>query len=265
MVVCPGILNFFSKQYLSDKGFVAVLHSGQFSHASAIHSAAEWKGVFKPVQTYTILLPKPLWKASHDFQVSCAFFASEPRYQCLMGIWRMGRCLTGSSFVQVFNLAPDIFCKSSSDGSIPKDENFEALTSTKDISMSSLISLSHPPKNSGRDMSFSGSGRVSVRFMQTVIELLTRPGDVLFDWSVGEGVSFFAGDYCGRRVIVLEDRLVYGEAASEALRDVHSRNLIVEAIADVSTHDLADERQLVVDIPEDEEDEDPYAILGDED
>lgn len=36
-------------------------------------------------------------------------------------------------------------------------------------------------------MEFVGSARVSVGFMQTVIELLTKPGEVVFDWAVGEG------------------------------------------------------------------------------
>lgn len=58
-----------SKQYLSDDGFLAVLHSGEFIHTSSIYSAAQSRGLFKPVQSYTILLPSPLWKGNNDIQV----------------------------------------------------------------------------------------------------------------------------------------------------------------------------------------------------
>lgn len=59
-----------STKYLSDDGFLAVLHSGQFTHTSAIYAAAGSRGVFKPVQSYTIILPKPMWKKDSNFQVS---------------------------------------------------------------------------------------------------------------------------------------------------------------------------------------------------
>lgn len=58
-----------SKQSLVDDGFLAVLHSGEFSHATSIFTAAEGKSYFKHVQSYTILLPKPLWKANSNLQV----------------------------------------------------------------------------------------------------------------------------------------------------------------------------------------------------
>lgn len=159
------------------------------------------------------------------------------------------------------NLILDIFCKSTSSGCIPRDDKFEAPTAVEDVSTSCLFSLSIPPDNSGRDMRFAGAGRVSVGFMQTVIELLNHLRDVLFDWSVGEGVSYFSGDYCGRHVIGLEDRPVYRDSASEALREVHNQNNIVEALADVEN----DEKKAEVEIRGEEvEEEDPYAILADE-
>lgn len=58
-----------SKMFLSDDGFLAILHSGQFSHASTIYKAAEAKGLFKHIQSYTVLLPTPMWKPRSNFQV----------------------------------------------------------------------------------------------------------------------------------------------------------------------------------------------------
>lgn len=66
----PGRFFNMSKLYLLDDGFVVVLHSPQFLHTFAIYSAAEAKGLFKLVQSYTIFLPKPMWQASSNYQVT---------------------------------------------------------------------------------------------------------------------------------------------------------------------------------------------------
>lgn len=87
------------------------------------------------------------------------------------------------------------------------------------------------------DMEFVGSARVCVGFMQTIIELLTKLGEVVFDWAVGEGCSFFVGDYSGHHIIRLEDRCIFGDFAQEALRVVHERKPIVDDVLDVAPID----------------------------
>lgn len=99
-----------------------------------------------------------------------------------------------------------MFCKKTAIGAIPKYKEFEPLTRKEDISCTTLISLCIQEDSLGVDMKFAGSARVSIGFMQSIIEVLTKPGDIVFDWSIGEGWGYYAGDYCGRHVIGLDRR-----------------------------------------------------------
>lgn len=73
----------------------------------------------------------------------------------------------------------DEFCKSTQKGKIPKYEKYQPLSVDEDPSSSTLISLSIPKDSDNQAMAFAGSARVSIGFMQTVIELLTEPGDII--------------------------------------------------------------------------------------
>lgn len=148
-------------------------------------------------------------------------------------------------------------------GSIPKDPNFLPLSSDEDLSSSTLLSLSILEDSMGVDMQFAGACRVSVGFMQTIIELLTKPRDIVLDWVVGEGWTFYARDYSGRHVIWILDRVKFGDVATQSLTIVHERNL-VEAVVDpvVDEEPIREvEEQNKQATPAD----DVYAILGDVD
>lgn len=153
----------------------------------------------------------------------------------------------------------DVFCKTSTKGRIPKNASFQPLSAEEDPSASTLISLAIPKESSRSKMSFAGSARVSTGFMQTIIELLSNPGDIVFDWTVGEGCSFLAGDYSGRFVIGLEDRPAFGSLAEEFLKEVYDRKKGEEIAPEVSERAEETTRDLV------DLDEDPYAILGEND
>lgn len=159
----------------------------------------------------------------------------------------------------MYNVVLDVFCKTAGEGRIPKHSTFQSLTAFKDISASTLFSLAFLAGKDGVDMEFAGSARVSVGFMQTVIELTTKPGEVVFDWAVGEGCTFFAGDYSGRHIIVLEDRCKFGDFSREALHVVHERKVVVENVFAVPP---IDEAEPLNEGP-DANVEDPFNILND--
>jgi hypothetical protein len=55
-----------------------------------------------------------------------------------------------------------------------------------------LFLWNDPTSRSAGD--FAGAQRLSVGFMQTVMELLLVPRDIVLNWRVGEGTSFLAGE-----------------------------------------------------------------------
>lgn len=164
-------------------------------------------------------------------------------------------------YVQVFNLTLDIFCKFKAVGSIPKDQNFVPLSSDEDLTSRTLLSLAIPEDSMGVDMHFAGSACVSIGFMQTIIELLTKPGDIVLDWAVGEGWSLYFGDYSGRHVIGLEDRTEFGDIATQAHMIVQDRHLVENAVEEEPTREVEVPDSAATTILED----DIYAILEDED
>ncbi|CAM6096687.1 unnamed protein product [Calypogeia fissa] len=62
-----------------------------------------------------------------------------------------------------------------------------------------------------------------------IIEYLTRPSDVVLDWSVGEGSSYYVGDLCGRHVVGLEDRPIFDVTAENAM---HSTSIACVPISE---------------------------------
>ncbi len=69
--------------------------------------------------------------------------------------------------------------------------------------MKTLMGLDIPSEDPYPDL---GSCRLSIGFMQNVMEYLSRPGDIVVDWSVGNGSSFFVADLCGRHLLGMENR-----------------------------------------------------------
>jgi hypothetical protein len=66
----------------------------------------------------------------------------------------------------------------------------------------------------------AGFEQVSVGFMQTVFELLTKPGDIVLDWAVGGGASFTAGYFLNRFVIGADGRSKFSNFAKSSLQTV---------------------------------------------
>jgi hypothetical protein len=79
--------------------------------------------------------------------------------------------------------------------------------------------LNHEDKSAD----FAGPMRLSVGFMQTVMELLTVPGDIFLDCNIGVGNTFWAGEFSGRFVIGMEEREQFVKEAAIVLRDISKR------------------------------------------
>jgi hypothetical protein len=87
--------------------------------------------------------------------------------------------------------------------------------------LSNLLGLHH--RGAGIGSEFAGFQRVSVSFMQSVIELLTDPGDIVLDWAVGDGSTFLAGDLCNRFVVGVENRKEFADLAERAIAEVRRK------------------------------------------
>ncbi len=53
--------------------------------------------------------------------------------------------------------------------------------------------------------------------------MLTKEGDIVLDWTVGFGCTFWVGEYCGNFVIGLEERKDFDEVALSQLMKVFKR------------------------------------------
>lgn len=89
-----------------------------------------------------------------------------------------------------------------------------------------MIQLMLPEGDESSD--FAGPARLSVGFMQSILELLTAPGDIVMDWTVGVGSTFWAGDFSGRFVIGMENREQFVKVAARTLDEVHKRSKEVQ-------------------------------------
>jgi hypothetical protein len=105
---------------------------------------------------------------------------------------------------------------------LPKDPKYSSLQETEDLSTKTIMSLRCKPILVLNAFKFAGACQISGGFMQMVIELLTIPRDIVLDWTVGEGSSYLAGDYCGRFVIGLEDRVEFEGEAQNVCERVNS-------------------------------------------
>ena len=121
----------------------------------------------------------------------------------------------------MINLALDVFCKSAFSPLIPKDRNYTPLCSLENPAQRTMIQLFLDAEDEADD--FAGPARLSIGFMQSVIELFTVPGDLVMDWTVGVGNTFWAGEYCGRFVIGVESRELFEKEARRAVADVLKR------------------------------------------
>ncbi|CAM6082147.1 unnamed protein product [Calypogeia fissa] len=179
-------LNFFRfmDKILPDTGFLAILHSEEFEHTRKVREAADTK--FKYFSSFKVLLPTPMFQEHVDVQV------------------------------QILSLS--IFSRKGNVSRLPRDPEFVVVFPREDLRNTTLLTncLS---KDQNPAFEFAGSARMSVGFMQRIIEYLTKPGDVVIDWTAGEGACFFAGDFCGRHVIGLEDRPIFDTTAECSMND----------------------------------------------
>ncbi|CAM6082771.1 unnamed protein product [Calypogeia fissa] len=174
----------FMDKFLADNGFLVVLHSEEFEHIRKVRDAADASSRFKYVYHFQVLLPTPMFREHQDVQV------------------------------QILSLS--IFCRTAHESRLSKDSNFVPVYSGEDLRYTSLLTLCLS-KDRNPAFEFAGSTRMSVGFVQRIIEYLTKPGDVVIDWTTGEGASFYAGDYCGRHVIGLEDRPIFDTTAEVSM------------------------------------------------
>jgi hypothetical protein len=66
----------------------------------------------------------------------------------------------------------------------------------------------------------SGGQQRTPAFMTVVMELLTKPGDIIMDWAAAEGAACSGGKFCQRFVCGLEKRPNFFETAEAALHEV---------------------------------------------
>lgn len=118
------------------------------------------------------------------------------------------------------------------------------------------MTLMHPARDPNPSLHLAGSCRLSVGFMQALIELLSKPKDVVLDWTVGEGSTFWAGDFSGRFVIGLEDRPKFSDAAYANFLKIHARK--TPEVAKGKGHREVGKEKEVVDL---DEEEDKFADL----
>lgn len=62
-----------SRQYLADDGFLEILHSGQFARTQTIYAAIGDRAMFCVLQSYSVIVPVPFWKANSNIQVGSSF------------------------------------------------------------------------------------------------------------------------------------------------------------------------------------------------
>jgi len=105
-------------------------------------------------------------------------------------------------FFQVQSIVLEVFCQEVYSPWVPKNVDYSPLIPNEDLSTTTLATWEVPDF---ADMSF-GAMKTTLGFMQRWIELLSCPGDIILDWTAGDGRMFAVGDYCGRHIIGLENR-----------------------------------------------------------
>jgi hypothetical protein len=97
--------------------------------------------------------------------------------------------------MQVHLLRLDFLCRPGESFSIPRTEPFLLLDAELNSASTNSIALTRTLAGKTESDSLLGGGqRISVGFMQTSMELLTSPGDIVLNWAVGEGCAYHAGE-----------------------------------------------------------------------
>jgi hypothetical protein len=108
--------------------------------------------------------------------------------------------------MQVWSLSLDVFCHPRAFVSIPRSEPFMPLDADLNSARTNSIALMWSLSGATETNSMLGGGQwISVGFMQTIMELLTSPGDIVLDWAIGEGCAFRAGELSNLYVAGLEN------------------------------------------------------------
>ncbi len=69
------------------------------------------------------------------------------------------------------------------------------MSTEENLSLKTMISLLVDGSNVM--LGFAKAAQPLVGFMQSILELLTVPGDIVMDWTVACGNTFWAGEYSG--------------------------------------------------------------------
>jgi hypothetical protein len=108
--------------------------------------------------------------------------------------------------MQVHSLRLDVFSCCGVSISIPRTGPFQPLDAELNSVRTNSIALTQSLLvEMETDILHCGGQRISVGFMQTVMELLTSPGDIVLDWAVGEGCAYRAGELSNWYVAGMEN------------------------------------------------------------
>ena len=188
----PSYFAHASNQLLADEGCLAVLHSGDFVHSSTVAAGILATKAFECLGSWTVILEQPIH--SEDG-------------------------------LSLLSLRLDVFCRSGVKLTVPVDRDFVPLDVGSRPSSGNILHMGIDYK-AARTGSFLGGQRVTAGFMQSVIEMLSAPGDIVLDWRIGEGTSFRAGECSNRFVIGMEARPELKDFARDGLEAVVNKDIM---------------------------------------
>jgi hypothetical protein len=126
--------------------------------------------------------------------------------------------------LSVRRLRLDVFSRSGVKLTVPVDRDFVPLDVGSKPSSGNILYMGKDPSASSTGK-FLGGQRLTVGFMQSVIQMLSEPEDIVLDWRVGEGTSFQAGECCNRFVVGMEGRPEFKELTQTGLESVVNKEI----------------------------------------
>jgi hypothetical protein len=125
---------------------------------------------------------------------------------------------TWRALMQVHSLRLDVFCRPGESFSIPRSGPFLPLDVELNSASTNFIALTRSLAGKMESNSLLGGGqRISIGFMQTIMELLTSPGDIVLNWAVGEGCTYRAGELSNWFVAGMKSRPTFYSLAQHQL------------------------------------------------
>jgi hypothetical protein len=101
---------------------------------------------------------------------------------------------------QVHNLRLDIFCCHPVETCLPVDNAYKPISVNPNPADGNLLGLHH--REMGLGSEFAGSQCVSVGFMQSVLEVLAMPIDIVLDWAGWGRFNFLGRGICATGLLL---------------------------------------------------------------